>query len=424
MLLRLLRGGLAGLWMLGMLVGCGGGRTDPHLSVQLAVDGTAVDGSTGAGETATLSIQSGQTVSLQGNLDLVVVASAGDATIRSQSRTDTTWSGIVESTTDTSVTLSVTSRDDPDQTVTVTLNVSAIPLAMDVVVDDVTVSATPVGAGDDYTLTIRSGQTLAFKSNLAVDFSSELGDVKVSDRLLSSSTWKAALTSASTSEVVITATVQGDSSRVATLHVQITPTPLQVSVLVDGTAVNSTPLLAGEATTVNLDSGQTLTLNTNVSMTVNESLDIATRNAYVKTATSWSARLSSTAPTVAVLEIVSAGDSSQVVTVNVVLDQVPLSLNFQVTSADGSTVLQTDTVNAGEDKTYTVSSGSRVALGSPTIPMEVNADLGDALTRNMVSTSHSWGALVATTTATEAVLVVTPQGTTSGGLTVRLQITP
>ena len=136
MLLRLLRGGLAGLLLLGLLAGCGGGRAeDPTLSLNLSVDGSAASGST-SGTTTTLQIQSGQTVTMDSSLDVAVVESPGQATLTSLTKTSTSWVGLVNSAVEDDVTLQVTSRDYPDQTRTVVLHVTPTPLAINVVVED------------------------------------------------------------------------------------------------------------------------------------------------------------------------------------------------------------------------------------------------------------------------------------------------
>lgn len=620
MVLRLLRGGLAALWMLGMLVGCGGGRAeDPTLQLNLSVDGSAASADS-AGGTTTLQIQSGQTVTLDSNISVAVVESPGQATLNSLTKTSTSWVGLVSSAVEDDVTLQITSRDYPDQKATVVLHVTPTPLAINVLVDGVTRTATAVGNGDDYTVSIQSGQTVALQSSVALNLSGDFGDARVANRVVSKTGWQGTLTSAVNTEVTFTATVDGDSSRSATVHVQITATPLQVSVMVDGVtqnaapvlagesytltissgqqvalhsavamvvdeslqaaskttytktatdwsatltsasateatlavksnadptlmatihvqidpkplavtvsvdgtletdtavtagqthelsiasgqqvtldssikvnfasslgaanasgfsksstewqanlsagtattvtltataqgdstrvvtilvhvaasplqvgvavngvAVTPAPLLAGQATTVNMNSGQSLTLNSNVSFQVDESLGTASKSAYTKTANTWSATLSSSAPTVLTLTAKSAADSTQAVTINVVLDQIPLTVNLQILTSDGSTVVQTDTATAGDVKTYSIPTGYRVAVGSPTLPINVAADFGDGLARYVNSTNHSWNAMLVSGSATEAVLNVTPQGATTGGLTLKFDIVP
>lgn len=620
MVLRLLRGGLAALWMLGMLVGCGGGRAeDPTLQLNLSVDGSAASADSASG-TTTLQIQSGQTVTLDSNISVAVVESPGQATLNSLTKTSTSWVGLVSSAVEDDVTLQITSRDYPDQKATVVLHVTPTPLAINVLVDGVTRTATAVGNGDDYTVSIQSGQTVALQSSVALNLSGDFGDARVANRVVSKTGWQGTLTSAVNTEVTFTATVDGDSSRSATVHVQITATPLQVSVMVDGVtqnaapvlagesytltissgqqvalhsavamvvdeslqaaskttytktatdwsatltsasateatlavksnadptlmatihvqidpkplavtvsvdgtletdtavtagqthelsiasgqqvtldssikvnfasslgaanasgfsksstewqanlsagtattvtltataqgdstrvvtilvhvaasplqvgvavngvAVTPAPLLAGQATTVNMNSGQSLTLNSNVSFQVDESLGTASKSAYTKTANTWSATLSSSAPTVLTLTAKSAADSTQAVTINVVLDQIPLTVNLQILTSDGSTVVQTDTATAGDVKTYSIPTGYRVAVGSPTLPINVAADFGDGLARYVNSTNHSWNAMLVSGSATEAVLNVTPQGATTGGLTLKFDIVP
>jgi hypothetical protein len=65
-----------------------------------------------------------------------------------------------------------------------------------------------------------------------------------------------------------------------------------------------------------------------------------------------------------------------------------------------------------------------VAIGSPTLPINVTADLGDGLARYVNSSDHSWNAMLVSGSATEAVLNVTPQGATTGGLTLKFDIVP
>lgn len=621
MVLRLLRGGLAALWMLGMLVGCGGGRAeDPTLQLNLSVDGSAASAGS-AGGTTTLQIQSGQTVTLDSNISVAVVESPGQATLNSLTKTSTSWVGLVSSAVEDDITLQVTSRDYPDQKATVVLHVTPTPLQINVLVDGVPRNATPVEDQGDYSVSIQSGQTVALQSNVALDLTGDFGDARVASRVVSKTGWQGTLTSAVNTEVIFTATVDGDSSRSAKIHVLIAATPLQVSVVVDGTtqnaapllagesstitissgqqvalhsavamvvdeslgaasksaytktatdwsatlasasateatlvvksnadptlmatihvqidpkplavtvsvdgaletatpvtagqpphelsiasgqqvtldssikvnfasslgaasasnisksstewqanlsagaattvtltataqgdstrvvtilihvaasplqvgvavdgvAVTTAPLLAGQATTVNMNSGQSLTLNSNVSFLVDESLGTATKSAYTKTANTWSATLSSTAPTLLTLTAKSAADSSQAVTINVVLDQIPLTVNLKISSPDGTTVLADESVAAGQIQTYSIPTGYRVAIGSPTLPIDVAANLNDALVRNLNSDTHSWNALLVSGSTTEVVLNVTPQGVTTGGLTLKFEIVP
>jgi hypothetical protein len=405
MLLRLLRGGLAGLLLLGLLAGCGGGRPeDPTLSLSLAVDGSATSGTT-SGTTTTLQIQSGQTVTMDSSLDVAVVESPGQATLTSLTKTSTSWVGLVNSAVEDDVTLQVTSRDYPDQTRTVVLHVTPTPLAINVVVDGVTQTATPVGSGGDYSVSIQSGQTVALQSNVALALSSDFGDARVANRVVSKTGWQGALTSAVNTEVTFTATVDGDISRSALIHVLITATPLQVGVMVDGITQNAAPVLAGESYTVNISSGQQVALHSTVAMVVDESLGAANKSAYTKTATDWSANLASASSTEATLVVKSNADNSLMATIHVVIDPKPLAVTVSV---DGT--LETGTaVTAGQTHELSISSGQQLTLDSA-IKVNFASSLGSASASNISKSSTQWQANLSAGAATTVTLTATAQG--------------
>ncbi|WP_148289768.1 hypothetical protein [Ideonella sp. B508-1] len=377
-----------------------------------------------AGESYTVTISSGQQVALHSTVAMVVDESLGAANKSAYTKTATDWSANLASASSTEVTLVVKSNADNSLMATIHVVIAPKPLAVTVTVDGTLQSNTPVTAGASYELSINSGQQLTLDSNIKVNFASSLGSASASNISKSSTEWQANLSTGVATTVTLTATAQGDSSRVATIVVHVAAAPLQVGVLVNGVSVTATPLLAGQATTVNMSSGQSLTLNSNVSFQVDESLGTATKSGYTKTANTWAATLSSAAPTVLTLTAKSAADSSQAVTINVVLDQIALTVNLQILSSDGSTVVQTDTATAGDVKTYSIPTGYRVAVGSPTLPINVTADFGDGLARYVNSTNHSWNAMLVSGSATEAVLNVTPQGATTGGLTLKFDIVP
>lgn len=405
MLLRLLRGGLAGLLLLGLLAGCGGGRPeDPTLSLSLAVDGSATSGTT-SGTTTTLQIQSGQTVTMDSSLDVAVVESPGQATLTSLTKTSTSWVGLVNSAVEDDVTLQVTSRDYPDQTRTVVLHVTPTPLAINVVVDGVTQTATPVGSGGDYSVSIQSGQTVALQSNVALSLSSDFGDARVANRVVSQTGWQGTLTSAVDTEVTFTVAVDGDSSRSALVHVLITATPLQVGVMVDGVTQNAAPVLAGESYTVTISSGQQVALHSTVAMVVDESLGAASKSAYTKTATDWSANLASASSTEATLVVKSNADNSLMATIHVVIDPKPLAVTVSV---DGT--LETSTaVTAGQTHELSISSGQQLTLDSA-IKVNFASSLGSASASNISKSSTQWQANLSAGAATTVTLTATAQG--------------
>lgn len=405
MLLRLLRGGLAGLLLLGLLAGCGGGRPeDPTLSLSLAVDGSAASGTT-SGTTTTLQIQSGQTVTMDSSLDVAVVESPGQATLTSLTKTSTSWIGLVNSAVEDDVTLQVTSRDYPDQTRTVVLHVTPTPLAINVVVDGVTQTATPVGTGGDYSLSIQSGQTVALQSNVGLDLTTDFGDARVANRVVSKTGWQGTLTSAVDTEVTFTAAVDGDSSRSALVHVLIAATPLQVGVMVDGVTQNAAPVLAGESYTVTISSGQQVALHSTVAMVVDESLGAANKSAYTKTATDWSANLASASSTEATLVVKSNADNSLMATIHVVIDPKPLAVTVSV---DGT--LETSTaVTAGQTHELSISSGQQLTLDS-NIKVNFASSLGAASASNISKSSTEWQANLSAGAATTVTLTATAQG--------------
>lgn len=405
MLLRLLRGGLAGLLLLGLLAGCGGGRPeDPTLSLSLAVDGSAASGTT-SGSTTTLQIQSGQTVTMDSSLDVAVVESPGQATLTSLTKTSTSWIGLVNSAVEDDITLQVTSRDYPDQTRTVVLHVTPTPLAINVVVDGVTQTATAVGSDGDYSVSIQSGQTVALQSNVALDLASDFGDARVANRVVSKTGWQGTLTSAVDTEVTFTAAVDGDSSRNALIHVLIAATPLQVGVMVDGITQNAAPVLAGESYTVTISSGQQIALHSTVAMVVDESLGAASKSAYTKTATDWSANLTSASSTEATLVVKSNADNSLMATIHVVIDPKPLAVTVSV---DGT--LETSTaVTAGQTHELSISSGQQLTLDS-NIKVNFASSLGAASASNISKSSTQWQANLSAGAATTVTLTATAQG--------------
>lgn len=406
MLLRLLRGGLAGLWMLGMLAGCGGGRgADPSLQLTLAVDGATATGSATGDGTTTLQIQAGQTVAMSSNLDVAVVESPGQATLTSLTKTATSWVGLVDSAAAADVTLLVTARDFPGQTATVVLHVAPTPLAIHVLVDGVTRTATPVGSGDDYTVAIQSGQTVALQSNVPLSLSTSSGDARVANRVVSSTGWQALLTSAVDTRVDLTATVAGDSSRAANVHFQVMATPLQVSVLVDGLARNAAPVLAGESYTVSISSGQQIALNSSVAMVVDESLGAAAKSAYTKTAYQWSATLASASATEATLVVRSNADNTLMATLHVLIDPPPLAVTVAV---DGT--LETATpVTAGQTHELSIASGQMVTVDS-SIKVAFSSSLGSASASAISKSSTEWQARLSAGTASTVTLSVAAQG--------------
>jgi len=339
---------------------------------------------------------------------MVVDESLGAANKSAYTKTATDWSANLASASSTEATLVVKSNADNSLMATIHVVIDPKPLAVTVSVDGTLETSTAVTAGQTHELSISSGQQLTLDSNIKVNFASSLGAASASNISKSSTEWQANLSAGTATTVTLTATAQGDSS----------------GVLINGVPVAAAPLLAGQATTVNMSSGQSLTLNSNVSFQVDESLGTATKSGYTKTANTWSATLSSTAPTVLTLTAKSASDSSQAVTINVVLDQIALTVNLQILTSDGSTVVQTDTATAGDVKTYSIPTGYRVAVGSPTLPINVTADLGDGLARYVNSDNHSWNAMLVSSSATEAVLNITPQGATTGGLTLKFDIVP
>ncbi|MCO5976917.1 hypothetical protein [Ideonella oryzae] len=395
------------------------------LQVGVKVDGVTQNAAPVlAGESYTVTISSGQQVALHSTVAMVVDESLGSASKSAYTKTSTDWSANLASASSSEATLVVKSNADNSLMATIHVVIDPKPLAVTASVDGVLVTNSPVTAGQTYQLNLNSGQQLTLDSTIKVNFASALGAASASNISKSSTEWQASLSAGTATTVTLTATAQGDSTRVATFVVHVAAAPLQVGVLVNGVSVTATPLLAGQATTVNMSSGQSLTLNSNVSFQVDESLGTATKSGYTKTANTWSATLSSTAPTVLTLTAKSASDSSQAVTINVVLDQIALTVNLQILTSDGSTVVQTDTATAGDVKTYSIPTGYRVAVGSPTLPINVTADLGDGLARYVNSDNHSWNAMLVSSSATEAVLNITPQGATTGGLTLKFDIVP
>lgn len=417
MVLRLLRGGLAALWMLGMLVGCGGGRAeDPTLSLSLSVDGSAA-GTSASGTTTTLQIQSGQTVTLGSNIDVAVVESPGQATLNSLTKTSTSWVGLVSSAVEDDVTLQITSRDYPDQKATVVLHVTPTPLAINVLVDGVTRTAPAVGNGDDYTVSIQSGQTVTLQSSVALNLSGDFGDARVANRVVSKTGWQGTLTSAVNTTVTFTATVDGDSSRSATVHVQITATPLQVSVMVDGVTQNAAPVLAGESYTLTISSGQQVALHSAVAMVVDESLQAASKTAYTKTATDWSATLTSASATEATLVVKSNADPTLMATIHVQIDPKPLAVTVSV---DGT--LETATpVTAGQTHELSITSGQQVTLDS-SIKVNFASSLGAANASGLSKSSTEWQANLSAGTATTVTLTATAQGDSTRVVTILVHV--
>ena len=61
--------------------------------------------------------------------------------------------------------------------------------------------ATAVGSGGDYSVSIQSGQTVALQSNVNLDLTTDFGDARVANRVVSKTGWQGALTSAVNTEV-------------------------------------------------------------------------------------------------------------------------------------------------------------------------------------------------------------------------------
>ncbi|MFZ2987244.1 hypothetical protein [Ideonella sp.] len=420
MLLRLIRAGLAGLMLLSLLAACGGGRDPLELKLTLQIDGTAAPESpVGTGTTA-LTLKSGQSLAIASNIDIAVVDSLSAATASSVTRTTTTWSATLSSSVATTVTLLISSRDDPSLVSTITVAITPQDLAVDVLVEGAYVTATPVGDGETYVANIRSGQTIAVKSNLKTDFTLSLGDARTSERIESTTGWQARLSSQVATEVSITATPQGDSSRSATIKFVITPTPLEVNLQLDGTAVNTVPVLAGETYTVTIQSGQTLAIASSVAMVVDETLGSASKSNYSKTATLWTADLGSAAAAEVLLAVKSNADNSLVATIKVLIDPPPLEVEVKVAGVD---VTATPIAN-GETRSFTVQSGQTVVVSSANLRIDVTETLNSAQLSGRTSSNNAWGAAVSSATSTEVLLKVVPQGDTSRWATVKLVVTP
>jgi hypothetical protein len=266
------------------------------LQVGVMVDGVTQNAAPVlAGESYTVTISSGQQVALHSTVAMVVDESLGAASKSAYTKTATDWSANLASASSTEATLVVKSNADNSLMATIHVVIDPKPLAVTVSVDGTLETSTAVTAGQTHELSISSGQQLTLDSTIKVNFASSLGAASASNISKSSTEWQANLSAGTATTVTLTATAQGDSTRVATIVVHVAAAPLQVGVLVNGVSVTATPLLAGQATTINMSSGQSLTLNSNVSFQVDESLGTATKSGYTKTANTWSATLSSAA---------------------------------------------------------------------------------------------------------------------------------
>lgn len=416
----LLRWILASLTMLSLLAGCGGGRSDPTLQVDVLVNGVAVSGSPLRSGTTTIAMSSGQSLSLQGNLDITVVDSLGAASGSPVTRTANTWTATLNTPQATTATLLVTSRDYPDLSATLQVNLTPAALGVDVLVDGAVVNVAPVGDGEELAIAIRSGQTVALKSSVKADFSVDLGSARTSQRIATANVWQSLLTSAVATEVVLVTTPQGDDSRHNTIRVTITPTPLSVDVLVNSVASNPAPILAGETYTVRLSSSQSLTLNSSISMVVDETLNGATKSSYTKSATSWSSKLSGAAASTLTLVVRSSADSTLFATILVQLDPTPLQVSVKIA---GTSVTDTP-LQDGQTGAYTVQSGQTVVISSPTLRIDVNEALNGAQVGGRTNTPTAWGGALATSSTTDVVLTVLPQGDATRSVTVKLHVLP
>jgi len=419
MLWRLIRASFAALWMLALLSACGGGRSDPKLQVDVLVDGATISSSPLTGGTTQLSLHSGQSLHLQGNLDIQVVDSLGAASGGTfVTRTSTTWAATLITPKATTATLIITSRDFPDLSATLQIDLQPTTLAVDVRVDGNVVNTAPIGNGQNISIPIRSGQTVALSSSVSADFSVDFGSARTSSRITTPTGWQSLLSSATATEVVLEVVPQGDTSRKATVKFQITPTPLSINVMLDGAASNSVPILAGETWTVHMSSGQLLAISSSISMLVDESLDTASKSGYTKTATTWSANLSGPAATTITLTVRSVADSTLQATVKVLLDPIPLSVSVKI--AGGTPVA----VPEGHTQTFTVQSGQTVVLSSPTLRINVSEILNNAQVGGRTTSPNAWGGALASATNTQVILTVVPQADSTRSVVIKLNVVP
>jgi len=419
---RVLQAAFTALMLMGLLAGCGGGRTDPTLNLAVTVDGTAIDGSplSNSGST-TITLQSGQSLSISSNLTMDVVNSPAGATVSPLTRTSTSWIGTVNSTVATTMTMTLSSSDYPEISRTLTVNVVPTALAVTVQVDGSPMTATPVGAGDVYALTVNSGQLVTVTSNTKANFGPTLTNTRANRIFTNTTTWQAQLlSSASGSSASLTVSPQGDTSRTATVNVTVTPTPLTVTDLTaNGASLPS--VLAGETRAISIHSGQTLSFSTTVPVTVEQTLGQVTKSNSATTSTSWSAKLSGAATSTATLVVRSQADDTVFATLLVTVDPNPIVLTLKLSS--GSTTISTATVNQGESPTLAVSSGQTVSIDSADgASISVGESLGNAYKSDFSRSDTSWQATLKSGIATQVVLTVSAKGDSSRFATITLQV--
>ncbi|HSI49780.1 MAG TPA: hypothetical protein VLA61_16030 [Ideonella sp.] len=411
---RALQAAFAALMLMGLLAGCGGGRTDPTLNLTVTVDGTAIEGSplSNSGSTG-ITLQSGQSLSISSNLTMDVVNSPAGATISPLTRTGTSWIGTVTSDVATTMTLTLSSSDYPELSRTLTVNVVPTALAVTVTVDGSPVNATPIGADENYALTVNSGQVVAVTTNVKADFTTDLGDTRASNRVSSSTTWQATLTAAAAGNpLTVTAAMQGDSTRFATVTVTVTPTPLVVTAEVNDVSIG-TPVLAGETRAINIHSGDVLKFASSISMAVAQTLGDVTKSETSTTSTSWMAKLSGATASTATLVVTSTADPTVKATLLVSVDPMPMALTL--------TVPNTDQVVSGQIYTVAIASGKKVAFDS-NVSVNVAESLGSAYKTQGTKSSTHWEATLNAGVATEVLLTVTPQGDSTRVATLRIQV--
>lgn len=426
MVLRLVWRILAGVLLLLGLAACGSGRDEPVLAVTAQVDGVQ-SATLRAGDTTTLTIQSGQTVRLDSGIEILTLESLGGASATGQVRTADSWSATLSSAVATQVQVFISARDDNEQTATLVIDIVPVALAAEVRINDVSVTPELLTVGSTTTLEVLSGQTVAVQANIRMQVAETQNEGRVSGRVVSGNLWAGVVTATVPTDITLVMNPEGDSEQLLTLVLRVIPTPLSVAVLLDGVAQNAdTPLLAGETWRLDMASGQTLTLDSAVVMTVEESLGSGQASSREKTATHWQAVLASQSITEGAevtLRVISQADPTLVATVVARVAPklaTPMALTLQL---DGVPLNADNPLLAGGSWTLDMASGQTLALDSSVV-MVVDETLGGAQASNFDKTATHWQAGLSANAGATVTLRVSSQADPSQVISVVAQVAP
>lgn len=394
------------------------------LQVQVKVAGALVNSAPVlAGETYAVSLRSGQTLQLDSSVPMLIQTTLNGASLSNVNKTSTQWLATLAGAAATDMTVVLVSQADATLMATFQVHIDPNPLALTLSLDGSTVG-TPVADGETRVVDLRAGQTLAVNANMRIDVTEALAGARASNRVRNATLWQATLSADATTEALLTLNPSGDTSRVATLRLRIAPTPLSLAVRVDGTATGTNPLLAGETSAIALKSGQTLSLEASVPVQVEETLDIARKSAYVRTSTSWSAALSASAPTTVTLVVKATADASVLATVQVSLDQAPLTATASLLQDNLEVWSEALTVGSALAPTQVLQSGDRIKVVAPASqPIDVSPALDSGVSlKNLSVQANAWTAQVFSQQTGAVTLTVSPQGASGRSGTVRYSI--